>query len=113
MVKMSKKKFIVSFISAIATVGFTSFPTVAQVNSNQGASQTAVINGDNNTIIQIINQSNRQQNNRGRANRRQSPYQRRDAYRNQGYGQQENYRRDNGNRYGNYKKYRNNNRWGR
>ncbi|MCC5637719.1 hypothetical protein LC593_18110 [Nostoc sp. CHAB 5844] len=110
---MRKQKFIFGLLTAVASIGLVSLPTLAEVNSSQGASQTAAINGDNNTIIQIINQTNRQQNSRGRINRRQAPYQRRDAYRNQGYGRQENYRRDRGNRYGNYKKYRNHNRWDR
>ncbi|MBE9004706.1 hypothetical protein IQ259_06585 [Fortiea sp. LEGE XX443] len=108
---MSKQKFIFSLLTAVASVGLASFPVLAQVNSNQGAGQTAAINGDNNTIIQIINQTNRQQNRRGQINRRQAPYQRRDSNRDQDYGISQNSRRDRGNHYGHYKKYRNNNRW--
>lgn len=110
---MSKQKYILSFLSAVATFGIISFPALGQVNSNQGASQNAAINGDNNTIIQIINQTNRQQNDRGRINRRQAPDKKRYSNRNQGYRGQQNYRRDRGNRYGNYKKYRNHSGWGR
>lgn len=109
MVKMRKQKFIFSILTAVASVSLFSSPAMAQVNSNQDANQTAAINGDNNTIIQIINQTNVQQNNRGRLNRRQAPYQRRDSYRNQNYGRQPYYRRDRGNHYGQYKKYRINN----
>ncbi|BBD59588.1 hypothetical protein NIES2109_23760 [Nostoc sp. HK-01] len=106
---MSKKKFIFSLLTAVATFGLVASPTLAEVNSNQGANQTAAINGDNNTIIQIINQTNRQQNSRGRINRRQLPDERRGNFnRNQGYGRQDNSRRDQGNHYGRYKKYRNN-----
>lgn len=107
MVTMRKQKFIFSLLTAVASVGLVSLPALAEVNSNQGAGQTAAINGDNNTIIQIINQTNRQQNSRGRLNRRPAAYERRDSGRNQGYGRQENSRRDRGNHYGHYNKYRN------
>ena len=113
---MRKQKFIFSLLTAFASFGLVSFPASAQVNSDQGASQTAAINGDNNTIIQIINQTNRQQNRRGqlnRPNRRQAPYQRRESDRNRGYGQQQNAGRDRGNHYGHYKKYRDYKGWGR
>ncbi|MBD2593710.1 hypothetical protein BCD64_22955 [Nostoc sp. MBR 210] len=129
---MRKQKFVFGFLTAVATFGLVSSPTLAQVNSNQGASQTAAINGNNNTIIQIINQTSRQQNNRGRVlNRRQLPNQRRGFNRNQEYGRRDNDnyrrrdndnyrrrdndndRRDRGNHYGRDKKYRYENRWNR